>query len=411
MEGNIGWKYNKAYFYNLQGNPSNGDLLKEQNDELLETIYDDSLLKYLLEVWEKVIGADNSIFQVELTTSYPGLITGIGINHQTTLKWMGEAGGKSVQIPEFKLGITFDHTTGFPIIPGSSIKGVLRSFFPIMNQDKFCDCYKEKIDYIAAIIHKVCQLVPYLKNRELEKQKLRKDLLIIRSGMYAVQSKDELLSQFKKQRENEILNIEGISDEEFDVLTSDQALMIASEERLAQYETETIESFFRSFNRRERDELNKEIEKEYNDKINAILGDVNINDEDREKASSLALEMFEGKRDGMFIPIYKRDTFFDAIPVSGDTNADGKLFAKDFITPHKNPFKDPEPICFMKIRSNVRFQFYFSLHDGVISKEEKLLLIKYLLYKNGLGAKTNVGYGQFNYSEKEMLRISQRKEK
>lgn len=407
MEGNIGWKYNKAYFYNLRGDTTKGGLLKKQNDELLGAICDGSSLKQLSEVWKNIIAKDENIFQVELTTSYPGLITGIGVSHQTTLKWMDQ----NDQIPEFKLGITFDYTTGLPIIPGSSIKGVLRSFFPIMNQDKFCDCYKEKIDYIAAIIHKVCQLVPYLKNRELEKQKLRKDLLIIRSGMYAVQSKDELLSQFKKQRENEILNIEGISDEEFDALTSDQALMIASEERLAQYETETIESFFRSFNRRERDELNKEIEKEYNDKINAILGDVNINDEDREKASSLALEMFEGKRDGMFIPIYKRDTFFDAIPVSGDINADGKLFAKDFITPHKNPFKDPEPICFMKIRSNVRFQFYFSLHDGVISKEEKLLLIKYLLYKNGLGAKTNVGYGQFNYSEKEMLRISQRKEK
>lgn len=407
MDGNIGWKYNKAYFYNLQGEPSNGDLLKKQNDELLGTIYDDLSLKHLLDVWKNVIETDNNIFQVELTTSYPGLITGIGVNHQTTLKWMGQAEGKFVQIPEFKLGITFDHTTGLPIIPGSSIKGVLRSFFPVMNQNKFCDCYEEKIDYIAAILHKVYRLVSYLKNEEAEKQKLRKDLLISRSGMYTAKTKDELLGQFKKQRENEILNMEGISDEEFDTLTSDQALTIAAEEYLKQFETETIESFFRSFNRRGRDELNKEVEKEYNDNINAILEleDININNEDKKKASSLALEMFEGKRDGMFIPIYERDTFFDAIPVSGDMNANGELFAKDFITPHKNPFKDPEPICFMKIRSNVRFRFYFSLHDGVISKEEKLLLIKYLLYKNGIGAKTNVGYGQFKFSKVEFLKI------
>lgn len=239
MEGNIGWKYNKAYFYNLRGDTTKGGLLKKQNDELLGAICDGSSLKQLSEVWKNIIAKDENIFQVELTTSYPGLITGIGVSHQTTLKWMD----KNDQIPEFKLGITFDYTTGLPIIPGSSIKGVLRSFFPVMNQNKFCDCYEEKINYIAAIIHMVCQLVSYLNNEKAEKQKFRKDLLIDKSGMYAAQSKDELLSQYKKERENEILNLEGISDEEFDALTSDQALTIAAEERLEQHETETIESF------------------------------------------------------------------------------------------------------------------------------------------------------------------------
>lgn len=61
MEGNIGWKYNKAYYYNLQGDPSNGNLLKKQNDELLDTIYDDSLLKQLLDVWKNVIAKDKNI--------------------------------------------------------------------------------------------------------------------------------------------------------------------------------------------------------------------------------------------------------------------------------------------------------------------------------------------------------------
>ena len=410
MEGNIGWKYNKAYFYNLQGNPSNGNLLKKQNDELLETIYDGSLLKQLLDVWKNVIAKDKNIFQVELTTSYPGLITGIGVNHQTTLKWMDQTVEKPVQIPEFKLGITFDHTTGLPIIPGSSIKGVLRSFFPVMNQNKFCDCYGEKINYIAAIIHKVSQLVSYLKNEETEKQKICNDILVNKSGMYTVQSKCKLLSQFKEEYLEEIYNMSGISNDELDAMTSDEALAIAAERRLEKYETETIESFLGSFNSKGRKELNKEIENKYNDKINDILEDVKINDEDKKKAFCLALEMFEGKRDGMIIPIYERDTFFDALPVSGDTNADGELFAKDYITPHKKTFKDPEPICFMKIRSNVRFRFYFSLNDGVISKEEKLLLIKYLLFKNGLGAKTNVGYGQFNFSRVEMLRMTQQRE-
>ncbi|WP_278969523.1 type III-B CRISPR module RAMP protein Cmr6 [Phocaeicola barnesiae] len=413
MEGNIGWKYNKAYFYNLQGNPSNGNLLKRQNDELLGATFDESYLEQLLNVWDK----SNNIFRLEMTTSYPGLITGIGNNHQTTLKWMDQTREKPVQIPEFKLGITFDHTTGVPIIPGSSIKGVLRSFFPVMNQNKFCDCYEEKINYIAAILHKVHLLVSHLKNEEAEKQELRKDLLISRSGMYTAKTKDELLSQFKEEYLEKIYNMSGISNDELDVMTSDQALAIAAEKQLEKYELEEVETIYKSYNRDKKKKLEKDINDSYGEKISMILNrpleDEEIDNEDKTKASCLALEMFEGKKkNGEYIPIYQRDTFFDAIPVSGDSNADGELFAKDFITSHKNPFKDPEPICFMKIRSNVKFRFYFSLHDGDkdgvnVSKEEKLMLIKYLLYKNGIGAKTNVGYGQFKFSKDEMLKITQ----
>lgn len=48
---------------------------------------------------------------------YPGLVTGIGINHETGITF------------EFKLGMHFDWTYGVPIIYGSSVKGVLKSWF------------------------------------------------------------------------------------------------------------------------------------------------------------------------------------------------------------------------------------------------------------------------------------------
>lgn len=406
MEGNIGWKYNKAYFYNLRGDTSNGAILKNQNEELLKIVYDSSSLGQLLDVWKDIVPGGN-FFTIELTTSYPGLITGIGINHQTTLKWMFETEGKPIQIPEFKFGMMFDYTTGLPIIPGSSIKGVLRSFFPIMNQNKFCDCYHEKIDYIAAILHKVHQLFVCVKNQEKEEEKLVNDLLLNEYLLKENQSKEKLLELFKKQREDEIEEMIGmISEDEFDELSSSQALITFAEKHLKS----EMESFYQSFNRDKKKDLRKKAEKLYKEKINAILyqplEEEEINEEDKIKASCLALEMFEGKKNEECIPIYQRDTFFDAIPVSGDSRADGLLFAKDYIAPHKNLFKDPEPICFMKIRSNVKFMFSFILHDGIVSKEEKLMLIKYLLYKNGLGAKTNVGYGQFNSSEKEILKIT-----
>ena len=67
----------------------------------------------------------NACFTMEVC--YPGLITGVGVSHE-----MGLEG-------EIKLGITFDYTHGTPLISGSTVKGVLRSYFPqvydIQNQD------------------------------------------------------------------------------------------------------------------------------------------------------------------------------------------------------------------------------------------------------------------------------------
>ncbi len=60
----------------------------------------------------------------DLITTYPGLLTGAGYSHSA-----GSIEG------EFKLGFYFDHTTGMPVITGSSAKGTLRSAFPGKNKD------------------------------------------------------------------------------------------------------------------------------------------------------------------------------------------------------------------------------------------------------------------------------------
>ncbi len=54
-----------------------------------------------------------------LTTTYPGLLIGAGYEHELHVDG------------EFKLGFFFDYTIGLPVIPGSSVKGVLRSAFMI----------------------------------------------------------------------------------------------------------------------------------------------------------------------------------------------------------------------------------------------------------------------------------------
>lgn len=52
-----------------------------------------------------------------MKTSYPGLLVGSGYAH-----------GVSVE-NDAKIGFYFDYTTGQPCIPGSSVKGTLKSFF------------------------------------------------------------------------------------------------------------------------------------------------------------------------------------------------------------------------------------------------------------------------------------------
>jgi len=56
---------------------------------------------------------------VSLYTTYPGLTMGTGYDRETKTKG------------DFKIGFFFDHTTGQPIIPGSSVKGLMRSLFEL----------------------------------------------------------------------------------------------------------------------------------------------------------------------------------------------------------------------------------------------------------------------------------------
>ncbi|GAB6279308.1 MAG: type III-B CRISPR module RAMP protein Cmr6 [Lentimicrobium sp.] len=114
--------------------------------------------------------------------------------------------------------------------------------------------------------------------------------------------------------------------------------------------------------------------------------------------------IFEGKEPCSFnkktnsfeyrqIPIYERDIFHDVYFYEG--NQKGIFLGTDYITPHPNPLKNPIPIKFLKILPNVKIKFQFDLKDNLISKELKKELFKKILLDFGIGAKTNVGYGQF----------------
>lgn len=228
---------------------------------------------------------------LHLRVQNPGLLPGIGYPHE-----VGYPG-------EFKLGFGFDYVTGLPVLPGSSVKGVLRSVFP---QIKF--------------------------------------------------------------------NVEN--PREFSIQPD------AKQEQKAKY-------------------------------IFGLLGRLNIDHLAAHKPEilkfvhALELAIFSGWQTDNFFqaaekmvrrPMTKHDIFMDALPTSF---AENKLLGRDALTPHgANPLKNPIPLPFVKVMPDVVFGFYFKLTETkignvTITTEHKRRIFAEILCTVGAGAKTNVGYGQF----------------
>ncbi len=243
------------------------------------SINNDICKSQLVQIDKQIIDNEDQFF---LYTLYPGLLIGSGYNHDY------KSSSAEQKNEAYKIGFHFDFTTGMPVIPGSSIKGMLRSCFP----------------------------------------------------QRSVKSKKHLKNQDSK------------------------------------------EDFIKSIIK---DEL-------------GICCSVDID--------ALENEIFNGVYDSKPIPLYERDIFFDAVPVSVN-NSKHQLFDDDYITPHIKADKsyeesmllDPEPLKFLKVSPLVCYRFEFKLNKSRVcnelTAEKKRILFKSLITTFGLGAKTNVGYGQF----------------
>ncbi len=82
-----------------------------------------------------------------LKTTYPGLLIGSGLSHG-----LSDEG-------DIKLGFAFDYTSGLPYIPGSSIKGVLRSVFPTKDGDS-------RVNYLNGFLSKELNYSDYCELEE-----------------------------------------------------------------------------------------------------------------------------------------------------------------------------------------------------------------------------------------------------
>jgi len=126
----------------------------------------------------------------------------------------------------------------------------------------------------------------------------------------------------------------------------------------------------------------------------------------KEEVEQIEAAIFEGVYQGKRLGLYNRDIFFDAIIVNPSmySTTKNQILGTDSITPHiqeglsyeSSMLKNPTPLPFIKVLPGITFLFQFDLKDNVLSKEKKLSLFNNILMFFGIGAKTNVGYGQFS---------------
>lgn len=101
----------------------------------------ESAISVNTDVLEVLRSADYSV--VNMRVQAPGLLIGSGLAH-------GLPGSEE----DVKTGLQFDYTSGLPVIPGSSVKGVIRSAFPTIKEDKeqSNEADSEKLNYIKSLI-------------------------------------------------------------------------------------------------------------------------------------------------------------------------------------------------------------------------------------------------------------------
>lgn len=140
ISNNMHYRYNVEYYDNL-----NMKIKKKDGKETYEFVIDerkqnnsfdeknnqpnvmDKRSKNIFDDKDFVF-ADNNVFKIpdkeagiksfELWSSYPGVMIGIGNPHSIKIEGA------------LQNGFTFDYVTGLPFLPGSSLKGILKSIFP-----------------------------------------------------------------------------------------------------------------------------------------------------------------------------------------------------------------------------------------------------------------------------------------
>lgn len=210
---NLGYLYNKLYynfdnnknFFNTIKNFKKKDSKKKYSDVLYEDILKNldkghyinlnkAILQYnssgLIEI--NNLSGVNDVYPLKFKTTYPGLLAGTGYNHDMKANEF------------FKMGMSFDYTTGLPVIQGSSIKGLLRSAFPSIYEKEaeinekernvYNEMKNERIKYILEKLNKIEGINKDIINESFV-LKLEKELF---DGIICVKDKEYNISPINR---------------------------------------------------------------------------------------------------------------------------------------------------------------------------------------------------------------------
>lgn len=169
---NLGYYYLKQRFESYYFN-------KEMLKEMDKNFFDVSVIKDEEDELETNLNLQKIYFSV----AHPGFLIGTGTTIEFTPIQDKEEKKESIGLDNYKIGINFDYTTGLPYIPGSSIKGVLRSFFPNID---------ETVDEREDISEAKTEIINIILNKNFSVQELKKIAMSIFEGVKTTSSKEFL---------------------------------------------------------------------------------------------------------------------------------------------------------------------------------------------------------------------------
>ena len=169
MTTNLGLEFNKRVYRNLKNEPRLNAGYRRDNMALYELLIKTKLSDLHPEQLDLEKKGILNYHCFKLTTAGQGLLLGIGNEHGTGAEY--KVNNKKKETHEFKMGFQFDHSTGIPVITGHTLKGRLRSFFPIAYKNK------QKKDAILE------RLMADLKSC-LDKDFYEKDIIILQNAIF-----------------------------------------------------------------------------------------------------------------------------------------------------------------------------------------------------------------------------------
>ncbi|MBQ2989287.1 MAG: type III-B CRISPR module RAMP protein Cmr6 [Clostridia bacterium] len=136
---NLNLLFNKTYYSDMADTETFDKAVDERNKAIFATVFsaDDYAPCKLKDV--------PGFASFDLKTTYPGLLVGTGYAHGLGFEKVSS---------DINCGFSFDYVTGQPYVPGSSVKGILRSAFRRTELREyiadFCGIPKDRSDLIEA---------------------------------------------------------------------------------------------------------------------------------------------------------------------------------------------------------------------------------------------------------------------